>query len=355
MGVDPTSAAEHDTEHDAGFDAVYADILRGFPELVTELGGDPAALLREAGIDPSCLSKGTLRVGYRLTIALLEQAAAALHRPDFGLRLAALQGGVRVFGPIGGVMKNSRTLGEALDYVETHAHAHSLAARIRHERDPATGAVFCGHEILLEGLPNKTQAIEQLLLLGHLTAVEITGGQARVRKVLFRHQPLSPLSTYRRYFGCDVRFDQQEDGVVFSERDLLCPIMAPDAQAYASATSFIDTEFPRVSPPMHAQVRGLIRQFVGTEDCSNERVAAELGLHPRTLHRRLRAEAKTFQEIKDEVRRDAALYYLQQTDLDLTHIAEKLGYAEHSVLTRSCIRWFSASPSQLRAQADRQR
>ena len=104
---------------------------------------------------------------------------------------------------------------------------------------------------------------------------------------------------------------------------------------------------------MHAQVRGVILQFLGAEDCSNEGVAAELHLHPRTLHRRLKAEGRTFQEIKDEVRRDVALYYLQHTDLDLTHVAEKLGYAEHSVLTRSCIRWFAAAPSQLRARARR--
>jgi AraC-like DNA-binding protein len=53
-------------------------------------------------------------------------------------------------------------------------------------------------------------------------------------------------------------------------------------------------------------------------------------------------------EIKEEARRDAAQYYLQQTDLPLSQIAERLGYAEHSVFTRSCVRWFSKTPSQMR-------
>jgi AraC-like DNA-binding protein len=101
-------------------------------------------------------------------------------------------------------------------------------------------------------------------------------------------------------------------------------------------------------PPLHAQVRGLVMQHVGTERCTNDGVAAELHLHPRTLHRKLRAEGTSFQKIKDEVRRDVMLYYLQQTRLDFTRLSERLGFAEQSVLTRSCNRWFGTSPTRLR-------
>lgn len=335
---------------DGGFELLHADTLRFFPELVTELGGDPAGLLRKAGLDPSIFVRGA-DLSYRSMVELLELAATELQAPDFGMRLAMRQGGGKVFGIMGVVMKNSATFGEALDYVVQHIYAHSLAARMRCERDREHHRVFVAYEVLLDRMPSKRQAIEQALLLAHLNAVEITGGQARVREVLFRHQPLSPLRTYRDYFGCEVRFDQKEEGCVFSEQDLASPIVEPDEQLYEMATAFIDTRFTRVTPPMHAQVRGLILQHLGEEACTNDRVAAELCLHPRTLHRRLKAEGKSFEGIKDEVRRDVALRYLQQTDVALTRIAEKLGYAETSVLSRSCFRWFGVSPRQLRAQA----
>src|SRR5206468_166083 len=103
--------------------------------------------------------------------------------------------------------------------------------------------------------------------------------------------------TYRRYFGCAVRFDQQEDGVVYAERDLLSPIVDADARAYERATAFIEARFPPKSPPMHAQVRGVILQLLGRDDCSNVTVAAKLNLHSRTLHRRLMAERTGFHEI----------------------------------------------------------
>jgi AraC-like DNA-binding protein len=104
---------------------------------------------------------------------------------------------------------------------------------------------------------------------------------------------------------------------------------------------------------MRAQVRALLVRFIETADCSIQRMCVELGLHPRTLHRRLKAEDTSFESIKDEVRRDVALRYLQETDHPLTFIAEKLGYAEQSVLTRSCARWFSTCPSELRLRAAR--
>jgi AraC-like DNA-binding protein len=137
-------------------------------------------------------------------------------------------------------------------------------------------------------------------MLGRLNALQSTGGRARVREVRFRHQPLSSLRTYRSYFECEVRFDQKEDGVIYSEQDLRCPIVQPDRQLLERATAFINAKFVRTTPPMHARVRALILQFIETDDCSNERIAADLGLHPRTLHRRLKAEGRSFEGIKDE-------------------------------------------------------
>lgn len=338
-----------DGERAEVFDVVHARILQFFPELVEQLGGDTRQLMRQAGIDVEKLAAARAGATYRQVVELMEASAQALHCPDFGLRLASLQSG-RMFGPLGLVMKNSRTFGEALDYVSKHAEAHSLASRLWLKRLPGERAVFAGHDILLDRLPHRSQAMEQLLLLGHLAAMELTGGQARVRKVHFRHQPVSPPRVYRRYFGCEVQFDQNEDGVVFSDRDLAAPIVDPDSQVYEQATAFIDAQFAGRRPPLGALARGVIMQFLGTDECDNDRVAAELNLHARTLHRRLRAEGTSFRQIKDEVRRDLMLYYLQDTDLELARISDRLGFAEQSVMTRSCNRWFGLSPTRLRAQ-----
>ena len=72
-------------------------------------------------------------------------------------------------------------------------------------------------------------------------------------------------------------------------------------------------------------------------------------MHPRTLQRRLREEGTTFEDMKDEARRDLAQRYLSHPDVPLTQVSALLDYSEQSALVRSCRRWFQATPRALRA------
>ncbi|MCE7796862.1 AraC family transcriptional regulator [Sphingobium sufflavum] len=335
---------------DSAFEMVQARTLALFPELVRDLGGDPDAMMQAVEIDPATLDGVEPRVRFRAMIALLELAAAELACPDFGMRLAVRQRGAQVFGPLGVVMRNAATLGAALRYAATHMQAYSLAGAMPMERNRESRRVFVGMDFLLDNVPLCAQAVEQVLLLAHLNAVEITGGRARVRRVYLRYRPVLPLRVYRQYFGCEVLFDQQVNGIVFTEKDMAAPVVDSDAEQHAAAARHIEAAFPDTLAPMHARVRGRLMRHLGLSDCGIGQIADALCLHPRTLHRRLQAEGKTFEEVKDEVRRDVAHYYLARTDMPVTRIAEKLGYAETSVLSRSCQRWFGASPRRLRAQ-----
>jgi AraC-like DNA-binding protein len=51
------------------------------------------------------------------------------------------------------------------------------------------------------------------------------------------------------------------------------------------------------------------------------------------------------------VRRETAEHYLRDTDIGLLHLTRELGYAEQSVLSRSCRRWFGCGPSSYRNTA----
>jgi AraC-like DNA-binding protein len=336
---------------EAKFDVVHSDSIRFFPELVTELGGDPDNLLHKAHIDRVVLTKRGSILEYRAMIRLFELAATELPCPDFGMKLAALQGGTRVMGPIGVAMKNSKTLGQALGYCARQIQAYSPATRVRFVPDRAKHELFVSLEILLDGLSDKSQVIEHAMLLANLNVIDITGATARARRVSFRHDALSPQRVYQAAFGCEVVFGAAADGILFQERDLLCPVVDPDEQLYELATSFIASHYPPGTPPMHARVRALINRYLGTEACTSERIATELCMHPRTLQRRLKCEGKSFESIKDEVRREVAMRYLHCSDMPLTKLAAKLGYAEQSVLSRSCYRWFAASPRELREKS----
>ncbi len=330
---------------------VRTDSLRGFKDLVAELGGDAVALLQGAGIEASQVDRSGGEIPYRQMVQLLETAATQLACPDFGMRLAAIhaaQGATKVLGPLDIAMRNSPTLGEAYRYCAEHLNAYSNATRICFEKLPDDPRVFMLFEIMLVGGMHQRQSVEHALALTQHGIHAISKGQARAREVWFTHEPLAPPATYRANFNATVRFGQSMNGLLFDQQDCDLPLPDTDPQLYEMATSFIDHRFPTATMPLRTRVRINIARLLLEGNCTQEHVAAALGLHPRTLQRRLREEGESFEAIKDSVRRDVALRYLQQPDVSLVRVTEILGYSETSVLSRSCLRWFHASPRELR-------
>jgi Arabinose-binding domain of AraC transcription regulator, N-term len=71
---------------------VRGTALSNYPQLVVELGGDPKPLLLRAGIRPQDIEEYGVFVALRGAIQAVELAAEATETPDFGRRLALLQG-----------------------------------------------------------------------------------------------------------------------------------------------------------------------------------------------------------------------------------------------------------------------
>src|SRR5689334_19154222 len=91
--------------------------LLGFQQLVTELGGDPDALAREAQLPAEAIGDHDSFVSYRGVVALLESAAVSTGAPDFGRRLGSRQG-LEILGPLGVAARTAATVGAALGAIE---------------------------------------------------------------------------------------------------------------------------------------------------------------------------------------------------------------------------------------------
>lgn len=336
--------------------SVRVDALRQFDKLVASLGGDSAALLQRARIERGMLDQGKGSIPFSQMADLFDRAGTELACPDFGLRLATIQaahGATKVLGPLDVAMRSSPTLGEALRYFANHVHAYSNALRICFEKMPNDSRVFMLFEFSSMGFAAQRQAVEHALALIQHTVLAISGGQARARELWFTHEPAGSASTYRGHCNATARFGQNMNGLFFDERDFELTLPDADPQLYEIATSFIDQRFPTTAMSLSERVRIIIGRLLVEGSCTHERVAAAVGMHPRTLQRRLRDEGDSFEAIKDSVRRDVALRYLQQPNVSLVRVTEILGYSETSVLSRSCHRWFCASPRELRNAANR--
>lgn len=336
-------------DQSATTDMVRVDVLRKFPEVVRKLGGNPNALLAKARIDPDILSNRHAVLPYRAFAKLLDQAALDLARPDFGMYLASAQEGPKVLGPLEVAMRNSATLRTAFAYGASHLQVFSTATRILIDEDHDRGTTLLRFDVKSRELQQNPQSAEHGLLLVQHSLRDFSAQKVRAHEVWFRHDAVAAPALYADYFGAPVKFGQAANALLLAAGELDTAIPGGNPLLHELATCFIDVNYPPNEVDLSARIGILVEQRIQDGPCTLSDIAAALGMQPRTLQRQLKAIGESFEAIRDNVRRDLALRYLKQSDMPLIRISELLGYSDASMLTRSCHRWFAASPRQIRA------
>jgi len=92
------------------------------------------------------------------------------------------------------------------------------------------------------------------------------------------------------------------------------------------------------------QVCHIIGQTLPSGECSIDRVATSLGLHPRVLQKRLNKEGSTYAQLLQQTRLAIAKQHLSFKSMTITDLALNLGYADVSVFSRNFKRWTGRSP-----------
>jgi AraC-like DNA-binding protein len=80
-------------------------------------------------------------------------------------------------------------------------------------------------------------------------------------------------------------------------------------------------------------------------------VAAELGIHPRTLRRRLTDEDTSFRALVNEARSALAIDLLCSVGLTVDEVSQRLGYTETSTFCHAFKRWHGMPPSAFQRSA----
>jgi AraC-like DNA-binding protein len=326
---------------------IRASILRGLSSVVAEVGGDGAELLAAYGFDQANIVEGNSFVSLRLVDRVLEAAASEYAIPDLGLRLAAQQD-LHMVGALAIAMENSRTMGEAVLCASRYLFVYSPAISLAEIEDPlgTPGSIGLRFALTTGASP---QTIDLGIGIVH-RVLTLVNDQAPygLRSVLLPHAPLAPESTYRAYFGADVRFDGPSAVLRVAERFRSMPVTGGNDLLRDIAIDYLETHFGHQDVPVSDLVAAIVAEQLGFDGPDLSKVARLLSLHSRTLQRSLSEEGTSFTGVVDHVRRTQALELIANTDLPFSLIAARLGMREQSSLTRAVRRWFDTSPSKLR-------
>jgi len=155
---------------------------------------------------------------------------------------------------------------------------------------------------------------------------------------------------YASYFHLPVQFSQDCNALEFPRARLDRPLEGGFPSLHGQAEQLVGQRLARrpKRSGLMAAVEALFEQEPRLLGQGIERVAQRLGLHPRTLQRRLRDEGEAFAELQARVRYRLAQRDLGQSSLDLETISERLGFSDRRSFTRAFTRWAGVSPSEYR-------
>jgi AraC-like DNA-binding protein len=334
-------------EEDEVTDLTRSSALMHYVEHARANGLDPEALLRRAGIPAAYLADRDLLFSFKRFALLLELSAAESDNPCFGLELGILQG-IEVLGPIAYLVRNSATVGEALDDLMHYFHLQTRAARVRIEVHG--GTALMAYDLNTATFGSARQAVELGCAVGDRMMRLFLGRRWHGQRTFFQHDRLGEPRRYAQLLGSSPRFNAEFSGCLFDAALLAMPIADADPALHelmAQQMELLDAGFRDELPDM---VEALIRSELPDGDIALENLASRLAISGRSLQRYLNREGTSYQALLDKVRRDVAEHYLRDSTLSLTQIAALLAYRDLSNFSRAFLRWHGISPRQWRKQ-----
>ncbi|WP_231878957.1 AraC family transcriptional regulator [Collimonas arenae] len=324
---------------------VPSTYVRLLYEYLARQGVDADALLGETA--PEAADRGLVRYPVERWRTLLRRAADHLGDPLLGLHLGQTATPAH-FGVMGYVLLACPQLGAALTRMQQYQ-------RLLYDVNPMRSSIQ-GSDLLLEwGVDNGRPGalVDECAIAALLQfARNATGCRNIAAEVCFVNPAPADAGPYRDWFGCPVLFDREATTVRIPLALLALPLRQPDAILMRVLEQQADALLAELPPTddFEQAVRRCVARLIRSGEPELERVANELHVSPRTLHRRLEAGGTNFRMLREDIRQRLAEHYLADPRLQLADIAQLLGYSEQSTFTRSFRRWTGLAPNSYRQQ-----
>jgi len=316
--------------------------LVALPQLIRQLGGDPEAVLRDAGLERSALDSPDSRIPYEAMVRVLDLAARTTGCGHIGL-LAGRLYHLPDLGLVGELVRNSPTVGRALEALTVFQHLNSeggLAFLLK--RGDYVDLGYAPYHAAGAGI---AQVCDAALATGMNIMLELCGPTWKPYEVFLPHAKPHDVAQYRAFFKVVPRFDAECSVLRFPARDLARKVPAADPETHHRCEQLVRSAG---APEFMQQVYRGLRRLMLDNRHSGDDLAQMLSMHRRTLNRRLKAGGTTFQRVLDEVRFEIAQDLLSNSSAHLDDIAATLGYAAVTPFMRTFRRWSGTTPGQWR-------
>lgn len=336
-------------------DHIGSYYIRGYLQGAVYKGFDPEAILKQADIYPSVYTDPNASITGEQLQRLILTTREVMN--DHYMGFLQVPGKLGMDSHAGRVAVCEETLGEGLRQLCDFINVVRSDEEREYVADTESGefSLIYRFSDLVEGMDAHLLYWFRMYW-GYKFYCWLTGQRIKLTRVCFSSPEPAEAIDYQRVFNCSIEFNQPNNRLCFDQRHLVKPVIRNEVE-------LLSGDFPQrfsnwfTIPGSDQSLSSQVEQILielhreGMYSPTAKVIAGILSMSSRTLTRKLGKEKTSFQKIKTKVRCELAKKLLLSSDVPVTQIAVRVGFAEPGDFTRAFIGWTGQTPSSYRANA----
>ena len=323
--------------------------LAGIRPTLAELGVDPDAVIRQAGVDPKLLANPDAVIAFTALGWLVTECLKATGCECFGLRVG-MKTRPTGLGLTGLVSIHSPTVREGLEVITATLQTSDTGGATF--LDLRRGVAEFGYAVTAPAIESADQIVDAAIALTFNVMRRLCGTAWRPDAVRLTRKPPRDKAPFVRFFEAPVEFGAARGCLVFDAAILDRPVHDRDPHVAGILAPLLEEAAANVQGDFLSTARAMVRTQLAAGTLSRDSVCRALSLSQRTFVHRLEARGLTYTGLADEAKYEAA-QSLMIKGQSIAETAARLGFADPSAFTRAFKAWSGTTPARWRAERGR--
>ena len=323
--------------------------LAGILPTLAELGADPDAVIRQAGVDPKLFADLDAVISFTALGRLVTGCVATTACECFGLRVG-MKTRPTGLGLTGLVSIHSPTVREGLEVITATLQTSDTGGATF--LDLSHGVTSFGYAVTAPAIESADQIVDAAIAIVFNVMRRLCGTAWRPDAARLTREPPRDKTPFVRFFEAPVEFGAARGCLVFDAAILDRPVHDRDPHVAGILAPLLEEAAANVHGDFLSTARAMIRTQLAAGTLSRDSVCRALSLSQRTFVHRLEARGLTYTGLADEAKYEAAQSLLIKGQ-SIAETAVRLGFADPSAFTRAFKAWSGTTPARWRAERGR--
>jgi AraC-like DNA-binding protein len=321
--------------------------LMSIPDILREYGSDPNPVLANFGFEPGHFKNPDYELPFVTTSRLIERCVEITGCDHLGL-LIGMRAEPSSLGIAGLMLRTAPDVRTALQALLRHLSLHDTGGTPSVATKGEISSL--SYVVHVPGVSAINQIYDLSMAMGCNLMRSLCGKDWNPDKVLIARPVPDDKAPYRQFFRSPVRFNTTESALIFPASWLDHKLPSEDPLLF----KYFENRAKELHQSRNGDLINILHQFVRntliTQECTACAAARHVGIHERTLNRRLREHGTTFRDEVNQVRYTMARGFLASTHASCAEIALAVGYNDATAFNHAFKRWSGMSPAQWRKQ-----